>query len=88
MFTDAATKWTAALEEQEDELCKFRVTKELAVARAELDTVTRIDDSEVPRQSNEQEATLPILGSNNDLAFKNILLLKRHLYRTFTAQLL
>ena len=29
--------------------------------------MTKIDDGEVPRQFNEQEATLPILGSNNEL---------------------
>ena len=39
----------------------------MAVARLELDAVTKIDDGEVSRQFNEQEGTLPILGSKNDL---------------------
>ena len=67
MFADAETERTAALKEQGDKLRKFRLTKELAVARLELDAVTKIDDVEVFRQFNEQEATLPILGIKNDL---------------------
>ena len=67
MFTDAETRRTAALKEQEDELHKFRLTKELAVARAEMEAVSKVEDSEFPCQFEQNEAILPILSDKNDL---------------------
>lgn len=67
MFTDAETRRTAALKEQEDELRKFRLTKELAVAKAEMEAVSKVEDSEFPCQFEQKETTLPILSDKNDL---------------------
>ena len=67
MFTDAETRRTAALKAQEDELGKFRLTKELAVARAEIKALSKVENGEFPCQSEQKETTLPILSDKNDL---------------------
>lgn len=47
IFAEAEAEKTAALKEHEEKLKKFKLTKELAVAKAEMDAVTTFEENEL-----------------------------------------
>ena len=54
-FADAEARKTTALKEYEDELRRFRLTKELALAEAEMNAVNKIEENEIdPLDQNEK----------------------------------
>ena len=66
MFVDAEAKRTAALKEQQEQLRKFKLTKQLALAQAEMETITRVED-DASTISDLKEDLLPDLIGKSDL---------------------
>ena len=66
MFVDAEAKRTVALIEQEEQLRKFKLTKESALAQAEMEAITRVED-DASTNSDLKEVLLPELIGKSDL---------------------
>ncbi|XP_078356465.1 uncharacterized protein LOC144641315, partial [Oculina patagonica] len=67
-FVDAEVERTAALKRQEDELRKFQLTKKLALAKAEMDAITKIEESESVISDEDRKDVLPVdVIDNRDL---------------------
>lgn len=44
MFVDAKAKRTVALKEQEEQIRKFKLTKQLVLTQAGMEVITRVED--------------------------------------------
>ncbi|KAL9951042.1 hypothetical protein ACROYT_G043634 [Oculina patagonica] len=67
-FVDVEVERTAALKRQEDELRKFQLTKKLALAKAEMDAITKIEESESVISDEDRKDVLPVdVIDNRDL---------------------
>ena len=66
MFVDAKAKRTAALKEQEEQLLKFKLIKQLALAQAEMEAITRVED-DASTISDMNEDLLPGFTGKSDL---------------------
>ena len=66
LFVDAEAKRTAALKEQEEQLRKFKLTKQLALAQAEMEAITWVEDN-ASTISDLKEDLLPELIGKSDL---------------------
>ncbi|XP_067027926.1 uncharacterized protein [Acropora muricata] len=66
MFVDAEAKRTAALKEQEEQLRKFKLTKQLALAQAEMEAISRVED-DASTISDLKEDLLPEVIGKSDL---------------------
>lgn len=72
MFVDAKAKRTAALKEQE-QLRKFKLIKQLALAQAEIKAITRVKD-DASTISDLNEDLLPGLIGKSDLLIDHIVM--------------
>ena len=73
MFVDAKAKRTAALKEQEEQLQKFKLIKQLALAQAEIKAITRVKD-DASTISDLNEDLLPGLIGKSDLLIDHIVM--------------
>ena len=64
IFAEAEVERTAVLKKHEEKLKKFKLTKELAVARAEMDAVAKFEENELDVRL---EDILPEIPDKNDL---------------------
>ncbi|CAH3021513.1 unnamed protein product, partial [Porites evermanni] len=58
-FADAEARKTTTLKECEDELKRFRLSKELAVAKAEMEAVNVADEKKIEKDDREEDQFLP-----------------------------
>ncbi|KAJ7380628.1 hypothetical protein OS493_006963 [Desmophyllum pertusum] len=63
-FADIEAQKTAALREHETEMKKFQITKDLAVAKAEIEAITKVQEAEIG--ANGEDLDLPD-GKENHL---------------------
>lgn len=67
LFVDAEATRTAALRKQEDELRKFQLTKQLALAKAEMEAITKIEDGESTIDDRKEDVLPADVIDNKDL---------------------
>mgnify|MGYP000598024961 CR=1 FL=1 len=70
---DAKAKRTAALKEQEEQLQKFKLKKQLALAQAEIKAITRVKD-DASTISDLNADLLPGLIGKSDLLIDHIVM--------------
>ena len=66
IFADAKARKSAALKEHEEELKKLKLTKKLALAKAEMDAVSKVEESEF----GDLQEVLPTTTDKGDLLQK------------------
>lgn len=67
LFVDAEAKRTAALRKQEDKLRKFQPTKQLALAKGEMEAITKIEDGESTIDDRKEDVLPADVIDNKDL---------------------
>lgn len=67
LFVDAEAKRTAALRKQEDKLRKFQLTKQLALAKGEMEAITKIEDGESTIDDRKEDVLPADVIDNKDL---------------------